>query len=116
MGFFGFGKKKEEKNKKGKEGIKVIDPKKLNTNALRDFLIEIGIVGKKINEVNGPLQLIYTSKPSNRKAGAFHKEGEVGVIVENLKDLKEILDSLSEKTVDVEEALLGSLQEVGKEG
>ncbi len=95
--------------------VKIIDKMKLNTNALRDFLAELEIVKAKISEVEIPLKNIRdTQSLSNINVGFFHNEGDVGVIVRDLKELNKNFNSLRKRTKPVMKTLIDSLVKPGK--
>lgn len=98
--------------------VKSVDPIKLNTSELRDFLAEAEIVENKIKAARSILGAISTppwfKKSSGRKTHFFIAEGQAGVIVKDLNELKDSLKSLRKRVKPVQKTLLNSLTDFGK--
>lgn len=96
--------------------VKIIDRSQLDTDALRDLLAEMKIIEDRIGSLRPRLGVIYNapSAPS-RKVQFFHREGEVGILVKDLKDFRGALSSLRGRIRPAMRALIGALREIKKE-
>lgn len=88
--------------------VKIVEPSRLDTNALRDFRASMEIVQRNIQPL-AVSPVISFRPPIKGNVARFQTEGDVGVTLNELESLRESVKDLMSRIRPVKKTLLNSL-------